>query len=113
MVISLNVGLVCSCAGFLGFCDISISYDGNYLAGGEIVLYLCVGRVLISRRCCSGYVEVLFFSVGSAGRVKFGARDESCGCGGGLFCFAYSVSSFLISTMAISSVITLMMLESS
>ena len=96
------MGLVCSNAGFLGFCDISISYDGNYLAGGEIVLYLCVGRVLISRRCCSGYVEVLFFSVGSVGRVKFGARDESGGCGGGYSCLASSVSLFVLYTMAVS-----------
>ena len=45
---------------------------------------------------------VLFFSVGSVGRVKFGARDEFGGCGGVYFCIASSVSLFVLYTMAVS-----------
>ena len=61
-----------------------------------------MARVLIPRRGCSGDVGFLFFSVGSLGSAKFGARDESGGCVGGSFCFAYSMSLFALSTMAVS-----------
>ena len=46
---------------------------------------MSMARVLIPKRYCSGDVRVLLFSVGSVGRVKFGARVESGGCGGGSF----------------------------
>ena len=98
--------------GFLLFCDVSISSDGNALARGEILLYFCAGRVLISIRGCSRDVGVLFLSVGSLGRIKFGAIYESDGFGGGSFCFSSSMSSFVISTMVVICVISLIILES-
>ena len=72
----MNIGLVYYCAGSLGFCDIYISSAGNSLAEGENALYfrfMYVVRVLISSRDCSRDVRILFFLVGSVGRVKFGA----------------------------------------
>ena len=53
------MGLVCSNAGFLGFCDVSISSTGDDFSEDDNVLYLCVmslAGVLISRRGCSGDV---------------------------------------------------------
>ena len=60
------------------------------MAEGDNFLYfhiMSMARVLIPKRYCSGDVRVLLFSVGSVGRVKFGARFESGGCGGGSFFF--------------------------
>ena len=99
VVISLNVVIVCSTTVFMGLCYIYISSTGNDLAGGESVLYFCVDRVLISRIVCSVDVGVLLFSIGSVDRVKFDDRDEPGDCRLGSFCFDYSVSSFVLSTM--------------
>ena len=93
VVISLYIGLFFSIAGFLGFCDVYISSAGDALTEEENVLFLCVislSGVLIFSRGCSGALWVFFFSVGSVGRVKFGARDEAGGCGYG-FLFLVSL----------------------
>ena len=102
VVISLNVGLLFSSTGLLGFCEVSIYSAGNDLAGEDSVLPFRVDIVLIFRRGCSMDVGILFFSVGSVGRVKLGDRDEPGGCVWGLFCFASSVSLFIIFAMAVS-----------
>ena len=88
VVVSLDIGLVCSSAVLLGFFDISISSARYSLAEVENVLsfrVMSLAVFLISRRDCSGDVGVLLLSVGSVDRVKFVARDKSGGCGEGSF----------------------------
>ena len=70
-----------------------------------------VARVLLSWRDCSGVVRDVLFSVDSLARVKFGEKDDYGGCRGGSFFFGTSVSLCVISTMAVSSVISLMILD--
>ena len=113
MVVSLIPGVVGAGLESLGFCTLSVSSVGDSLAELENVLsFPIILGVLAPRGGCLGVSGVFFFSVGSVGSVRFGARDESGGCGGGWVCFSFSVSSFVISTMAVSWVISLMMLES-
>ena len=67
--------------------------------------------VLSSVKGCLGVSVVFLFSVSSVGRVIFGARDESGDCWVVWICFASSVSSFVISTMDVTWVISMMTLE--
>ena len=105
LVVSLDTGLVCYSAELLGICGVSISSVGGTLErGGNISSFpgIFVTGFLVSRRGCLGGLGVFFLSVVSVDRVIFGARDESGGCVGGSFCFAYSMSLFALSTMAVS-----------
>ena len=76
----------------LEFCDISVSSYGIDMAEEGYVLYLPVvsgARVLLSWRDCSGVLSVVFFSVDSLRRVKFGEKDESGGCRREILIFCY------------------------
>ena len=67
-----------SSGGFLELCAISVFSAGIAMAeGGDVLPFpvVSVARVLLSWRYFSGVVRVIFFSVDSLGRVKFGEKN--------------------------------------
>ena len=105
VVVSLITGIVCSGMESVGLCTVYNSSVGDTFSEEKNVLsvpFIFVIGVLDSGRGCLCDLGVSFFSVGYLDVLNFSARDKSGGCEGGGVFFASSVSSFVISTMAVS-----------